>query len=527
MKKLLCFLIAVFAATVIPAQEQGSVLTYEEALQTAVSKSYSVQLKQAALLKASAQLRSAKAGTDITVGADMTYGKDHAPYDDDPYYAKSLQLDEVVRDQITSSVWAQKAFAFGLQSKLSFDVTRSYSAYKGSSVTETYYEKTYGTKHSNAGTVKLALSLPLFKSFSAAVAANNIRAAEEAYRQMEYELTDTVCQTLLSASSAYWAYLTAHSSMLQLEDMQRILKERSNSMDRLIQAGIHSRHELLSMQVKEIENDRNVIAARVEYERARLELLQALGSDATMLPEPDYTFPDFDFASLQLPEADRMDETFMARIYSLRPDIQALEKQLASAVAAARAAEANTRPDAAINFSNGSTGAVYGDSFDDYLNSFSKNVHGSNVSGGISFSMSIPNNAHRGSVESAQASCRQAEIQLAQAKNMLSMQLANTVSQLHAYRNQVVQANDALSLQKQLYANEQRRFESGLITVEDMFNQDSKYLDAQVQYYKVMITYLQSVLQYKYYTGTLVGLVEGERSELIKENLYKLDTAAK
>jgi len=141
--------------------------------------------------------------------------------------------------------------------------------------------------------------------------------------------------------------------------------------------------------------------------------------------------------------------------------------------------------------------------------------------------MSIPNNAHRGSVESAQASCRQAEIQLAQAKNMLSMQLANTVSQLHAYRNQVVQANDALSLQKQLYANEQRRFESGLITVEDMFNQDSKYLDAQVQYYKVMITYLQSVLQYKYYTGTLVGLVEGERSELIKENLYKLDTAAK
>ena len=330
----------------------------------------------------------------------------------------------------------------------------------------------YGTEHNNAGTIALGLSLPLFKSFNASVLANNIRAAEETYRQLEYELSDTVCQTLLSASSAYWAYLTAHSTMRNLEEIQRILKERANGMDRLIKSGVRSRNDMLSMQVNEIENERNVVSARMAYENARLAL------------------------------------------------VQALEERLSAAESTLRMATANARPDAALNFSVGSTGAVYGDSFSDYLNSFVKNVPGANISGGLSFSMSLPNNANTGRVESAQAAVRQAQVQLAQAKNTLYLQIASTVSKLHAYRTLVVQANDALSLQKQLYVNEQHRFESGLITIDDMSNQDTKYLDAQSKYYNVMITYLQTVLEYKYYTGTLVALTEEGQNTLSKNLLY-------
>ena len=62
-------------------------------------------------------------------------------------------------------------------------------------------------------------------------------------------------------------------------------------------------------------------------------------------------------------------------------------------------------------------------------------------------------------------------------------------------------------MQKQLYENEKRRFDAGLITVDDMFNQDSKYLIAETQYYSIMTDYLQCVMEYKYYTGNMVEYI--------------------
>ncbi|MBR0030801.1 MAG: TolC family protein [Treponema sp.] len=123
-----------------------------------------------------------------------------------------------------------------MQSRLSLGLASTLSTYKGTDAVEQRYQKTYGTDYYNRGTMELALSLPLFKSFNASITANNIKAAESYYRQMEYGLTDSVCQTLLSTATAYWSYLTAHSNILQLEEMQRTLQTRIGSMDRLIQA---------------------------------------------------------------------------------------------------------------------------------------------------------------------------------------------------------------------------------------------------------------------------------------------------
>lgn len=137
--------------------------------------------------------------------------------------------------------------------------------------------------------------------------------------------------------------------------------------------------------------------------------------------------------------------------------------------------------------------------------------------------MSVPNNARKANVENAQASYKQAQVQLLKAKNTLSAQLKNNVSQLNSWRNQVVNANNVLELREQLYDNEQRRFTSGLITVEEMSNQDSKYLDAQIQYYQIMIAYFKSVLEYKYYIGSLVEVTGNSENVLNSDRLYVIE----
>ena len=61
-------------------------------------------------------------------------------------------------------------------------------------------------------------------------------------------------------------------------------------------------------------------------------------------------------------------------------------------------------------------------------------------------------------------------------------------------------------MQKNLYENEQKRFNAGLITVDNLLNQDTKYIEAENSYNQLLINYMQSVLEFKYYTATLVNI---------------------
>lgn len=100
--------------------------------------------------------------------------------------------------------------------------------------------------------------------------------------------------------------------------------------------------------------------------------------------------------------------------------------------------------------------------------------------------------------------------------------MRNTVFNLNNYKIQVQNANSALEMQKQLYANEQRRFNSGLITVDDMINQDKEFILAKNQYYQIMATFLQNIMQYKYFSGTLAEITNSGANVLRKESLYSL-----
>ncbi|MCR4626987.1 MAG: TolC family protein, partial [Treponema sp.] len=440
MKKLLLFTLfcCSFFQFSLNAQQtentaKGETFSLENALKTAVKSSYVIQLKQAAVQQAHARLRSVKGNTDVMLGASTGYSKTHMPYGDDPHYGP-LGTEDMESDALRSSLWAQKTFSFGLQSKVSVDLTQNLDRLHGSEAAENSYKTTYGDKPTNRGTVSLELSLPLFKSFNAAVLANNIKAAQDSLRQLEFDLSDTVCKTVRNVADAYWSYLIAYNDVQQLEAMHERLNSRFNSMERLIQAGTRSKNDMLGMQVNFIENERNLVDAKIFLNNARTNLKQAIGMEKE--PEaPVYSFPNIDFASINVPAADNLNEKIIENAAHNRPDIIALEKQLSAAQASLKAVIADSRPDAAVNFSIGSTGAVYGDSMGDYTGSVKKNPHGLNVGGSISFSMSVPNNAHKGAVESAQANCRQAEIQLTQAKTQLESEIRSTLYSLSAYRN--------------------------------------------------------------------------------------------
>lgn len=501
---ILIFIIAL--PVVLSAQTLNNLppLSLEDALKIAIESSYTIQLKQAAVQEAHGRLRMAKGGADVTVGAEATYSVNNNPYGNDPYYGAN-GIDNVKHDSLSTSVWIQKNFAFGLQSRLTVGAIRDLNTYEGGAAADMAQDQ-YGDKHTSRGSWNLELALPLFKSFKSAILANNIQAAKEYYRQLEYELTDTISMTVAQVSASYWAYFNAYKNVQMLDSLIQTLHERIDRMPRLIDAGIRSRNDLLGMQVNLIENERSVVSARIDLTRAKYNLQQAMGVD-TELGLPENSFPELESLDKNIPSEEDIDYPYLEQVASTRPDMLALQNQLSAAQAALKAAKAERRPDATVSVSGGTTGAVYGDSIGNYFSSYVKNVPGANFTGALIFSMSLPNNSRSGAAEQAEANYKQAQIQLNQARQQLASQLKQTVYSLNEYYDQVVSANDALKMQKQLYENEKRRFDAGLITVDDMFNQDSKYLIAETQYYSIMTDYLQCMMEYKYYTGNMVEYI--------------------
>ena len=372
---ILIFIIALPAVLYSQAPESLPPLSLDDAIKAAIESSYAIQLKQAAVQEAHGRLRMAKGGADVTIGAEASYSVQNNPYGNDPYYGGN-GIDNVKRDTLSTSVWIQKDFAFGLQSRLSVGAVRTLDTYEGSEAAD-MVQNQYGDEHTSRGTLNLELSLPLFKSFNSAILANNIQAAKEYYRQLEYELTDTICMTVEQVSSAYWAYFNAYKNVQMLDSLIQTLHERMDRMPRLIDAGIRSRNDLLGMQVNLIENERSVVSARIDFNRAKYYLQQVMGVE-TELGLPESSLPKLDSIDKDLPSENDIDYAFMEKVASTRPDMLALQNQLSAAQAAMRATKAERRPDATIALSGGTTGAMYGDSAGDYLSSYVKNVPGAN-----------------------------------------------------------------------------------------------------------------------------------------------------
>jgi outer membrane protein TolC len=551
MKKygILFTIMAALSAGLAVSEEQ---LTFEDAVLSAVANNYDIKMKQAAVRIALGQYKQTKGATDLKFGAGSEFGITQTPVDKDDYasyYYGSSEATALMgqangetekdswnqthvynngkeQQQIDSSIWVQKLFKFGLTTKLSYDMTRVRNLYDYSydddALRNTNGKKLASSDTVNYGTVKLELVLPLFKSFNMSVTANQIDAAEAYLYQMNADLSDTISKTVMTTANAYWNYLLANKKVTQLQELGAKLKERDSRMGEFITAGLRSKNDLLSVQINEIENERTLLSALSELDSATLELQMAMGikSKSGSLPAPVYDFPKIDFAEVKVPSLEGVTSEFLEQIINNRPDLQVLKQQVLVATKNLAAAKNNSHPDANLSFSIGHVGTVYDDSVSSYFSAGGQNGHGVNWGGALKFSMDIPNNTGSGATEAAMGNLDQANAALNKELSRLEMEVKNSIVALGRYRNAMLAAQKALELHEKLYTNEQVLFDSGLVTTEDLFNQDNKYIDGQLQYYQMMINYLQNVMLFKYYTGNLVNISQSDTNSVQKESLY-------
>ena len=497
--------------------QESKKITLQNAIEKAIETNYDIQKQRYTLDSARAQYRQAKGALDIEAGAQAQYTSRQNPVDKDdpnymygyswinPKYDSGIYSDNTLSQQSGGSIFLKKLFNFGLETKLSYSVKRLSNRPEYSYSKDYPGQKYESEKARNSGEVSLELSLPLFKSFKDSLSALQIDAAKAYLEQMEFALNDTISKTIISVSTQYWTYLIAFKNVEQLEIMQSQLEERNKNMDSLIRAGVRSKNDMLALQVNVNENRRSLQNAKVKFTQAKTELMTSLGIlDASEIGDPEDSFSSLELESIEVPLPKDLNEEFFTKTEENRADIQALKKKVESAAKKVRISQVDKRPDANLNFGIGASGANYSDSYGQTLSSGFKNVKGVNISGTISVSAKLGNNVKKGINEQAQAEYEICLTDYTKAKNTFMLQIQNSAEKLKIYKNLVTDADNVLSLQKALYENEKKRFNAGLITVDNLLNQDQKYIAAELSYYQVLTNYMQAILEFKYYSAQLV-----------------------
>lgn len=503
-------------------EQKEKFLTLNDAIVLAVENNFDLQRQRYAVAAARGQYHQAAGLLDVQLGTQAEYSMSQNPVDQrDPRYVYSYSFlapktnygvysDNTLRHQTSGSIFVKKLFSFGLEAKLSYTLKRERDLPRysyGKNFDTKNYSKYQDEDGRNVGQIGLELSLPLFKSFKNSMAALKLKSAKENLDAMESSLLDAVSQTIINVSNDFWNYYMARRNVELLEDLQKKSEQRTANMQVLIQSGARSRNDLLAMQVNELENRRRLQDARMAFDQKKIKLMESIGvSDFDLVGEPQNPFETIDLTKVQPPEMQDINKELLAFIEENRPDLRALKLKSESCLLKMKMAKADSLPDAKLNFGLGTTGAAYSNNFGEFLFSPFWNVKGLDLNGAASVSIMLGNRTKKGSYEQAEAEYNSSVSEYNKAKNALALQTQNAAQKLLTYKDEVADADRILELQKNLYDNEQQRFRAGLITVNNLIDQDQKYIMAVSAYCQVFINYMNAILEYKRASGGLVSL---------------------
>ena len=503
-------------------EEKEKRLTLNDTIALAVENNYDLSKQRYAVAAARGQYHRATGGLDIQLGTQAEYSMSQNPVDQrDTRYVYSYDFltpktnygvysDNALQHQTSGSIFAKKLFSFGLEAKLSYTLRRQRDIPKysyGKNFDTNNYSKYQEEDGRNVGQIALELSLPLFKSFNNSMAAMKVKAAKENLDAMESALVDAIAQTIINTSNDFWNYYMAQRNVELLEDLQKKSEQRVANMQVLIQSGARSRNDLLAMQVNELENRRRLQEARMSFDQAKIKLMTSIGaSNFDSVGIPQSPFETVDFSQVTPPELIKTNKELIAYLEENRADLKALKGKMESCFVKMKMAKADRLPDANFNFGLGTTGTTYSNDIGEFLLSPFWNVKGIDLSGSASVSIMLGNRGKKGAVEEAEAEYNSSAAEYNKAKNALALQILNAAQKLTTCKAQVDDADKILNLQKNLYENEQQRFRAGLITVNNLIDQDQKYLLAVSSYCQVFINYMNAILEYKKASGELISL---------------------
>lgn len=499
-------------------------ISYEEIIISALNNNFDIRIQAAAVTQAMGQLNNIK--TDDTFIAGLEYqhrnsktgvdSEDKQQYDpmgtSSIYNYADSRMYHITAQQSqndSAGFYIQKIFDFGLQSKLSLNLERI----KNSNEYETLEKWNPSVnvvpseKARNSGTISLELSLPLLKSFGNSLQALKIKEASETFNQMKQELEDTINRKLISVTQAYFNLYAAYNKLQVLREIQSNLQQRVESAEKLKSAGTYSNTNVLAAKISLKNNQRQIVEANAEYYKRILDLVTETGTQLPKdaVPEEQINLKEIIDYTASFVETSPPTTEMINSIIDERADILALKSQVNSKEASLKAAKSSVLPDVNVFVGGQTKGNVYSDDAAGFFKSPFKELRAPQIYGGVSVKANLDPSYYKGKKLIAQGQVDEAKAKLDSKVFQLENAILYDYNNLLNYCDYIRQSDEIMEMQIQKYEAEKLRFANGLINIDSMIDRENEYIQAVDQHNTSMMTFIGTLLQYKYSTNTLSG----------------------
>lgn len=355
------------------------------------------------------------------------------------------------------------------------------------------YEDSSRTPAQHVARVDLTLTQALLQGLGPAV---NLAAIEQADLQVQasrYELRGYAEAVLARTEIAYWRTVLAEREIAIHSESLALSKKQRDEIEQEIEVGTKAQTESAAACAEVALREQALIDARAALEQQRLRLLRLLGA---ALDRPLATTSDPAIA----PEAVGDLAERLALADRARAEINEAELRLEQGRLEAVITRNGLLPRLDLFVRLGKTGFSQ-----DFSGSFG-NLFGDNfeVLGGISFSHFIQNREAAGADDAALATHRQAELAIANLRQLVQLEVRLAATEVERARQQITASAATRAAQEQKVMVEQERFAVGETTALVLAQAQRDLLESRIAEVEALVDYRVALVQLYLAEGSLL-----------------------
>ena len=293
-------------------------------------------------------------------------------------------------------------------------------------------------------------------------------------------------------------YLNAVKALEQIRVAEQNLRDNAQQLSDIEayhQAGRRPVTDVYKQQAETARARSTLLGARRDYRVNKLALLQSIGSDATTKIE--VVLPDSPLLQT-IPETS--ETVLLATALTGRPDLLALQKNVAASVEQIRLAQAGHYPSVDLV-------AVAATSFNDREeDSFASQLKEDNLTGSLSLSLSIPifdRNLTRHEVDQARVSRNTAGLQLAKLQRQIEAEVGQAVADFQTAGQQLEAAREQLNYAEKALESTTQRYRAGVATLTEITSARSVLVEARYAQIEAQLDRMIQTVAIAHYSGDL------------------------
>ena len=462
-----------------------------------VAKSPTIQRQNVQHKLAEVDKKAAASLFDYQIFSELSVNRSSQNlFDLDP--RKDLIGKQINTNSLTFSGGFQRTFRSGLSANAGLNYSRLADNFPFNS----FNENIGANISDNSTNISVSISQPLLRGRGRDITTANEKVASMGIESQKFNNTFTSSGEVFNMVIGYWQYLGASDALEIYRSNEARVGKVLEITNELVKADKRPKVDLLQIQADLKSQERQTIQAEQRLYAARQNLGRTIGLstiESDLLGVPRNEFPKIENISSGLNL-----QSFLDLAHKNRTDLKSIKKSLEILSVFVDVAGNNMKPQLDVSATLSYGGLDAGNGIHRFASALVQNEGRSYQIGvGISYLFPINNNNAEANLLSNQLRYTDQEIQLNNQIRNIEVNVSIAYNNLLNSIAAVEKSKHFLDYSKEVFANEQYKFQTGLTTLLNLILFQERLTFAQLDYIQNQQQFAIAISNLRYETGTI------------------------